>query len=82
MSQNREDNTLATAAAFVCAGLLMIGAVIAIGLCFLAFLLTIVCTGVWLVEKPLTLGTITITPDEARTFILRGVAGEIGRAHV
>ena len=42
---------------------------------FVTLILTIMCIIAW--NKPLTIGRMTITPEEARAFIARGILGAI-----
>jgi hypothetical protein len=75
--QNNNDSSLAVGAAVVLAALLTIAAAIGIALSFLAFVFTILCAFVWALDQPFRCGSVEITPQGAREFILRGLAGAV-----
>lgn len=74
MSSNN-DNSGMMALAFVIGGLALIGMFIYAVLVFLALAFTIIAIIAW--REPLTLFGETVTPEEARTFVARGIAGAI-----
>lgn len=73
MSQNNETNGMAFALAIFCtAAFFMAAFILAVG-AFISFVFTILCLCAW--NQPLTMGKFTITPEEARPFVYRGLAG-------
>lgn len=78
MSQNNaKDEITALAMIFAFAGaMMMFMVVLAFALlAFVALVLTVVCLFAW--TSPLTLGTWTLMPHEARAFVYRGLIGAV-----
>lgn len=75
MSQNNNDEGAGIALVFGLIGAVfwMIGLFVIALAGFAAFVLTILCFCAW--NSPLTIGPMTITPEEARGFVGRGVFG-------
>lgn len=78
MSQNNAKDEL-TAIAIVFAfigGMVMIAAIFFFALfAFAALVMTCICFFAW--NSPITIGTWTLEPDEARGFVYRGLAGAV-----
>lgn len=72
-SKNDETSGIAAGAGILITLLAFAALFIFAVLAFLAFGLTVLCFFAW--NKPITLGKWTIEPDEARSFVLRGIAG-------
>lgn len=75
MSSNNNNNGEAMGFAFILAGLAMVGFFLFAVAAFFALILSVLCLIAW--NNPLTIGKMTITPEEARIFIYSGVAGSI-----
>jgi len=76
MSQNNNDNSgLALAFGLVCAVIAAMAIMLYFAALFVAFVLTIVSLFAW--NSPVTIGKWTVTPDAARGFIMRGLAGAV-----
>ncbi len=74
-SKNDESSALAMAVALVGAVFIAMAFLIAAFLAFLAFLFTVLSICAW--NQPLTLGKLTIQPQEARAFVGRGLIGAV-----
>ena len=71
-NKNESDET-GTITAFLGIGMIMAAVAIMAVLTVAAMVLTIVCFFAW--NKPRRIGKLTIMPDDARAFVLRGIAG-------
>lgn len=72
-SKNDENNAMIMVFAFIAIGaMILVMAVFAI-LAFISLIFTVLCICAW--SKPLTLGKMVITPEEARAYVLRGLWG-------
>jgi hypothetical protein len=73
MANNNDNSGAAMAIAFVGAGMLIAGALIFALLAFASFVLTVVCFTAW--NKPIQFCGETLTPEDARGFVRRGLIG-------
>ncbi|MBA4226218.1 MAG: hypothetical protein C0456_06255 [Hyphomonas sp.] len=73
--QNGEGAFVLAIVAFIGVVIVSIFMIIAALAAFMALILTIMCIIAW--NEPLTIGSMTITPEEARAFIARGILGAI-----
>lgn len=73
MSNNNEHSGAILVFALVATAVAVMAAFAFAVLVFLSFLLTCFCLAAW--NKPLTLFGHTLTPQEAREFVFRGIAG-------
>lgn len=74
-SNNDEKSAVIMVVAFIGAVMMAIAIFIMALLAFAAFVLTILSIFAW--NRPLRLGRIVITPEEARGFVYRGIAGAL-----
>lgn len=74
MSQ-QNNNSAGMGLAVVATVLGLLALAFALVAAFITFVLTIICALVWESGKPFRCGSLHITPDEARLFIVRGLAG-------
>lgn len=72
---NNETNGLAMVFAFAGIALFAMAVVIAVIACFITFVMTILALFAW--NRPLPLGKHILTPEEARSFVYRGLAGAV-----
>ncbi len=72
-SKNDESAAMATAVGFIVAGAVALAMMVFAVLAFIAFVLTILSIVAW--NSPLRLGKWTIEPEEARSFVRRGLVG-------
>ena len=76
--QNDESKGLIMVFAFMAAALYVLAAVAFIVLAFVSLAMTCVCLFAW--SSPLTIGTWTLEPKEARSFVYRGLVGSLALA--
>lgn len=72
-SRNDESSAMATGVGIIGTAAVFMALFMFAVFAFFAFVLTILCVFAW--NNPVTLGTWTIEPGEARAFVLRGIAG-------
>lgn len=76
MSQrNDETSALVMVIAIAYAAFVFIALALFALMCFLSFICTLMAILAW--EKPLHLGKIVVTPEEAQNFVYRGICGAI-----
>lgn len=73
MPSNNDNSGAAIGVAIIVAVAVSIAAFIYAVAVFAAFVLSVVCLFAW--NEPRSIGSITITPDEARSFVKRGLWG-------
>jgi len=73
MANNNDNSGAAAAIGFVAAGAMIAGAFVFAVLTFASIVLTVVCFTAW--NKPIQFCGETLTPDEARAFVRRGLIG-------
>lgn len=73
MANNNDNSGAAMAIGFVAAGALIMGAFVFALLAFASFVLTVVCFMAW--NKPIEFCGETLTPEDARAFVRRGLIG-------
>lgn len=73
MSSNNDNSGIALVLGFAGAAIMVLWIVVFAFFAFLAFVFTILSLMAW--RKPLHMGTLTITPEEAHAFVKRGMAG-------
>lgn len=73
MSSRNNDNTAGSGFAIVAGIIAVIGIALLAALAFLCFVLTILCLIAW--NKPLSIGRLTLEPQDARAFVGRGLMG-------
>lgn len=76
---SQQNNTEGVVLAFIFAGVGLFALAMLVFVCAAAIVLTIFFTGASLMawNKPVTMGQLTIEPDEARLFICRGLVGAV-----
>jgi hypothetical protein len=72
---NNEMNGIVVAFVFIGVAIAMAAAIIAVIVCFITFVFTILALIAW--NRPLRLGKHILTPAEARSFVYRGLAGAV-----
>ncbi|GJD59495.1 hypothetical protein [Methylobacterium dankookense] len=77
MSDNRAPDPVAGAAAFIFLGFALLSVVLFAVAALFACIMTGFCVVVWYYNTPITICGETLTPDEAKRFVVRGVAGAL-----
>lgn len=77
MSDNRAPDPVAGAAAFIFLGFALLSIVLFAVAVLVACIMTRFCVVVWFYNTPVTIFGETLTPDEAKRFVVRGVAGAL-----
>lgn len=73
MANNNDNSGAAVAIGFIGAGMLIAGAFVFAVLAFASLVLTLVCFTAW--NKPIQFCGETLTPEDARAFVRRGLIG-------
>jgi hypothetical protein len=73
MSNNKEGSELGMAVGLIWGLCIIWAMLVGLVLTFITFVLTIMAFMAW--NEPLTVGSLTITPQEARAFVKRGLVG-------
>ncbi|MCB8838080.1 hypothetical protein [Aurantimonas sp. VKM B-3413] len=74
-SHNSNESGIGPAAAFAIAGVALAAVILFAALTFLSLIMTVLALIAW--TRPLKLGSITIAPEDARSFVYNGLAGLI-----
>lgn len=75
MSNNNDNSGVGMAVVLVVVVIYVMAIMLYFALVFLAFMVTIACAFAW--NNPLTIGRWTLWPEEARSFVYRGLGGAV-----